>query len=799
MKLSLGWLREFVDLGGRSAEEIAQVLTMRTALIEGIEWRGRGIEGVVVGKVLAKAKHPNADRLNVCTVGIGAETFEIVCGAPNVDAGQTVFVAQVGAVLPGDFRIKRSKIRGVESNGMICSSKELGLGEDHDGILVLEDELASGTALSDVPGVVDAIFEIDNKSITHRPDLWCHEGFARELAAIYGIEFRPATTATEPRPGDAGVRVVLEADDLCGKYHALMLRGSLGGPAPALVRRRLEACGLRSISLGVDLTNYVMLEIGQPTHLFDARHVGGGTIRVRRSTAGERLRTLDDVDRELPADTCVIADATRALAIGGIMGGVESGTRADTTEAILEAAWFEPVRLRRTSTGLGLRTDALARFEKHLDPGLAERGMRRFVALLARFAPAISAAPTYTVAGSRAQGVLRLQVRPERVRSRLGVATSVESMIDPLQRLGFRVTVQGDQLAIDVPTWRATRDVLGEDDVVEEVGRMIGYDTIAPVLPHVVCAPVTLEPSLVAWRAASATLRERFGFAEVLSHATADDQQWARAGMSETAPAVRLKNPLQQNAARLRRSLAPALLEFVDRNIRTVEHVRMFECGRVFVPELGDGEIPAQPLALCAVVADRVTRKGEGGLLLRQLKGMLEDLARVWTATLRFEAGIGVDARGFAHPSRCARIVDERGEFGFIAQVRPDVADRFGWRGEVAIFEIDVDRAVESVSRASTYVPLARFPDVKVDLSFITDFELDFARIEREWRAASTLLADVELVDEYVAPPIPAGKRSLTMRLRFRAVDKTLTDAEVGVEIEKLKTWLAAQGAQLRA
>lgn len=799
MKLSLGWLREFVDLGGRSAEEIAQVLTMRTALIEGIESRGRGIDGVVVGKVVAKTKHPNADRLNVCTVGIGGETFEIVCGAPNVDAGQTVFVAQVGAVLPGDFRIKRSKIRGVESNGMICSSKELGLGDDHDGILVLEDDLASGTPLQEVAGVVDAIFEIDNKSITHRPDLWCHEGFARELAAIYGIDFAPAAVATELRAGKGGVSVVLEADDLCGKYHALTLRGPLGGAAPALVRRRLESCGLRSISLGVDLTNYVMLDIGQPTHLFDARHVDGGTIVVRRSRPGEQLRSLDDVVRELPTDSCVIADTTRALAIGGIIGGLESGTHADTQDAILEAAWFEPVRLRRTSTALGLRTDALARFEKHLDPGLAERGMRRYVALLARFAPEVVAQPTYAVAGTRAQGPLRLDVSPERVRARLGIATSVEAMIDPLQRLGFRVTVQGDRLAIDVPSWRATRDVLGEDDVVEEIGRMIGYDKIEPTLPHVACTPVTLDPTLIAWRSASATLRERFGFAEVLSHATADDQQWTRAGMSADAPAVRLKNPLQQNAARLRRSLAPALLEFVDRNIRTVENVRLFECGRVFVPERGEAELPAQPMTLCAVVADRVTRKGESGLLLRQLKGTLEDLGRVWNTPLRFEAGIGAEAQGFAHPSRSARLVDERGEFGFIAQVRPDVADRFGWRGEVAIFEIDVDRAVESCRRGSTYVPLARFPDAKIDLSFITDFDLDFARIEREWRAASTLLAAVELVDEYVAAPIPAGKRSLTLRLRFRATDKTLTDVEVAGEVEKLKAWLATNGAQLRA
>jgi phenylalanyl-tRNA synthetase beta chain len=798
VKLSLGWLREFVDLGGRSAEEIGQVLTMRTALIEGIESRGRGIEGVVVGKVLAKSKHPNADRLNVCSVEIAGQTFEIVCGAPNVAAGQTVFVATVGAVLPGDFRIKRSKIRGVESNGMICSSKELGLGEDHDGILVLEDGLASGTPLQDVAGVVDAIFEIDNKSITHRPDLWCHEGFARELAAIYGVEFKPAPVATELSAGD-GVRLVLEAEDLCGRYHALTLRGALGGPAPALVRRRLEACGLRSISLGVDLTNYVMLDVGQPTHLFDARHVHGGAIHVRRSRAGETLKTLDEIERILPPETCVIADADRALAIGGIMGGVESGTHPDTTDAILEAAWFEPVRLRKTATALGLRTDALARFEKHLDPALAERGMRRYVALLGQFAPGVAAAATYAAIGTRAQPPVRLRVRLDRVRARLGVAAPTEAMIDPLQRLGFRVTVQTDELAIDVPAWRATRDVSTEDDVVEEIGRMIGYDSIEPVLPHVVCAPITLDPALVAWRAASATLRERFGFAEVLSHATADDNQRARAGSSDSAPAVRLKNPLQQNAARLRRSLAPALLEFVDRNIRTVEDVRLFECGRVFLPDRGDGEIPGQPLTLCAVIAERVTRKGESGRLLRQLKGTVEDLGRVWRSSLRFEDGIGAEARGFAHPSRSARIVDDRGELGYLAQVRPDVADRFGWRGEVAIFEIDVDRAVESVSRESTYVPLARFPDVKVDLSFIADFTLDFARIEREWRAASPLIAAIELVDEYVSPPIPAGKRSLTLRLRFRAADKTLTDAEVAVELDKLKAWLTAAGAQLRA
>lgn len=797
MWVSLSWLGEFTDLGERSPEQIAADLTMRTALIEGIVRRGELPEQVIVAQVLARAPHPAADRLSVCEVDTGSGTVQVVCGAANVAAGQTVVLARDGAVLPGERSIGSSEIRGVRSHGMLCSEHELGLAEASGGILVLNESLEPGTPFRDVPGVRDVVLDIDNKSVTHRPDLWGHIGFARELAAIYRGEFRTPPVADSTMPGEGVARIEIEAGELCGRYHALLLSGAVGRPSPGWLQRRLGHCGLRPLSLAVDISNYMMLESGQPTHPFDRQRLRGDLIRVRRSTAGERLVTLDGEDRAIPAGLCVIADAERVIAIAGVIGGRETGIGPETPAAIVECASFDAIAVRRAGTALGLRTDALARFEKFLDPDLAEWGVRRFAALTAEVAPDIVVSPTFASAGDLKVHPVTIRLRPQRVGAKLGIELATDQIATLLQRLGFSTEPAGEALSVRVPGFRGTRDVRIEDDLIEEVGRIHGYDRIAAVEPRFDCSPSALEPINAATRQVVALLSGRLGFAEVASYAFVEQAVLERAGCLEDQSFVRLKNPLQRSADRMRRSLVPWMVEFVDRNIKAVDEVRLFECGRVFLHDGNFANLPDEPQVVVAAWASRSTRKGESGKVLRLAKGALEDVLQALGRPADFERG-GEGRPGWAHPGRAAELRTGDRSIGWLAQVHPTIATRLGWLGEVALFEINLSALVDQPLARHGYRPPPRFPGVRRDLSFVAPFTLPYRVVAQGLQSLSALIDRVELVDEYVAAGAESGQRSLTMRLCFRSNQRTLTDDEVGEVLNMAQAWLREHGAVLR-
>jgi phenylalanyl-tRNA synthetase beta chain len=794
MLLSLSWLREFVDLGDRSPEQIAFDLTMKTALIEGIVVRGVFDTGLVVGKVVAKERHPQADRLSVCSVDVGRERLQIVCGAPNVAVGQTVAVATPGSKLPDGRTIGAAKLRGVDSCGMICSEQELGLSEEHGGILVLEDELVAGTRLSDVRAMSDVVLEIDNKSITHRPDLWCHEGFARELAAIYRQPLRRAEVASDLRAGQGRKVIRLEAGELCGRYALLSIDGDVGRAAPAWMRRRLTHCGLRPHSLLVDLSNYMLLEIGQPTHPFDAAKLRGETIVVRKASPDEKLVTLDGVERTMPAGGLMIGDDVGAIAIAGVMGGESTSMSPSARSALLESAWFDPIAVRRTATAVGLRTDASARFEKNLDCALAERGVRRFAALVREIAPDLAVAATFGIAGDKTPARATVRLRPDRLRAKLGASIDNATIEDLLARLECRLTARGGEIDVEVPSFRATRDVLGEDDVIEEV------EHIEAVLPRAATRAVEFEPDHAAWRTTSQYLRDHAGFAEVMSYPYAEDAQLARVGGGGDEAFIVLKNPLQQSARRLRRSLVPALVEFVDRNVRQAEEARLFECGRVFRPVAGSRDLPNEPLLLGAVLAQRSVKRERAGESLRRLKGALEALAPRLERHLAFGPLSAGDRPQWAHPGRAAAVLAGERRIGVIAELVPSIANGIARTGEIALAEIDVSAWVATPRVTKPYQAVPRFPAVTFDVSFVAPFSLTFAQVTRALRDGTdgTALRDIAFVDEYFAPPIEAGKRSLTLRLTFRSDERTLTAQEVTSEVERVRARLAELGGELR-
>ena len=454
MKISYRWLGRHIDLEGISPEEVANDLTLSTAEVEGLERWAPHLSDVIVGHVTQREQHPNADRLSVCQVDVGAdEALNIVCGAPNVDAGQKVAVARVGTVLPGDLKLKRSKIRGVESQGMICSVRELELGDDHDGIWVLPADAPIGQPVAEALGAVDWIIEIDNKSLTHRPDLWGHRGIAGELSAIYRRPLIELDTSLPEAPADGAVPVDVQDTD-CRRYLAIGLGGIENGPSPDWMKWLLLAVGQRPIDLCVDVSNFVMLDLGQPNHLFDRRQISPEGIRVRAAREAERMTTLDEAERKLEPTDLLICSGDEPVALAGIMGGAGSMVQPDTSELLLEVANFDPVRVRRTSARLALRTDSSARFEKSLDPTLCERAAGHVVRTLQSIQPGVKIDTAVTDSGQWTDPSLTIELDPSRVRALLGVEIGDEDVVDILARLGFGVQPSGALLAVQVPAAR---------------------------------------------------------------------------------------------------------------------------------------------------------------------------------------------------------------------------------------------------------------------------------------------------------------------------------------------------------
>jgi len=794
MHLSLNWLADHVDLSGIDAGRVAHELTMRTALVEGYSEQAREVRGVVVGEVLECARHPDADTLSLCRVDAGdGEGRQVVCGAPNVAAGQKVLYAPVGTSLPIGLKLKKARIRGQESHGMICAEDELGLGTEHDGILVLDPATEAGTPIDALADLTDVVLEIDNKSVTHRPDLWGHRGFARELAAIFERELRDVPLDERLAPGDDGVAIVLEAGDGCPLYAGLAVEAR-PGRAPDRIRRRLFACGMRPISLLVDLSNYVMLELGQPTHPFDRDRLAGDTIVVRAACEGETLVTLDEVERALRPEDVVIADAERLVAIAGIMGGRDTEVSDATTRMVLESASFDPRAVRRTSSRLGLRTEALARFEKALDPALVEQAVRRYARLLREHDPEAVVAPTFRVAGAARAPSRTLVLSTAMVARRLGMPLTRQEVARRLGSLGFTTQARDeDVLEVGVPAWRATRDVTIAEDLVEEVGRLAGYERVSDRAP--------VGPLCVGTRETVLELEDRardalvgYGFTEAMHYSVVDDRALAVAAPGEDPGALpRLANALKADATRLRPAVAPGLLARLEPWLRHAEHVRVFEVGRGYRPR--DGEVD-ESREVCALFA---WRGGGGDDLVRRLRGVaqsvLADLGH------RAPAIRPVEARApWLHPRKTAALLVGEREVAHLAPVHPQVLARADVPGAVAgLVVLDAAAIAACGDPPPAYAPVGRYPPVRIDLAFVIDDGTSVAALVDALRAAGPrTLRDVRPFDVYRGGSLADDERSVALHLVFQSRDRTLEEKQVLAARERLVEAAARIGARLR-
>ncbi len=795
MKLSLRWLGRHVDLDGLAPEQIRNDLTMSTAEIEGVAEFGAGLDALVVGRVVECHKHPKADKLSLTQVDVGDGTLRrIVCGAPNVRTGQHVAVILPGAVLPDGTQIAVTKIRGEESHGMLCSERELRLSEQHEGILVLDGEAAPGTKLVDTLPVHDWVLEIDNKSINHRPDLWGHRGFARELAAIYGRALRPLELAElggVPRSG-AAPDVRVEDPHDCPRYCALEFRGVRIAQSPSWLRYLLLAVGQRPINNVVDATNFVMLDLGQPLHAFDERDVRAG-LGVRRARAGEMLQTLDGVERKLTADDLLITAGNAPVALAGIMGGEQSGVRDDTSGLLLESANFAPARVRRTSTRLGLRTDASARFEKSLDPALAEEGVRAFAQVLAEVAP--GAAPHGRMAdptGWRAPE-RTIELRSVRLAQKLGAALPQSEVTQWLTRLQFGVEVHERGWRVRVPSFRATKDITIEDDLIEEVGRMHRYDNIpeAPLVGTVRVPP--RDPELWVGRLLVAAAAAELACHEVYDYSFVPDTLLAACGLA-ALPHVRVRNPIAPEVTAMRRHVLPSTLACVAPNLRIAADVRLVEHGKGYHPERRDEHgLPHEVRELAFVWSWR------SGDPLPELRTRLLGLLRRASRPAIAEELVS-EPLPFVHPGRTVALVREGTTVGYLGPVHPRTAQALELPATTAVATIDLRALLATPPDDGKFVPIPRFPSQPVDVALLVPLATRVADVARFLRTVGgALVRDLALFEVYRGDGLPPGRKSVNFTVTLGAEDRTLTSADEEEFLGRVRRGAPEIGAELRA
>ena len=807
MLISYRWLARHVDLAGIAPERLAEDLTLSTCEVEGCERFAPHLSDVVVGHVLERARHPDADKLSVCKVDVGGgEPLQIVCGAPNVAAGQRVAVATVGTVLPGDLKIKKSRIRGVDSCGMICSVRELALGDEHDGIWVLAGEPAIGRPVAEALGYEDWVLEVDNKSLTHRPDLWGHRGLAGEVAAIYRralvpLDLSPPAVGAGPAPA---LRVESPA---CSRYLALAIDGLAPERSPEWLRMLLLAVGQRPIDLVVDLSNFVMLDLGQPNHAFDRSRLGPDGIVVRQARAGERITTLDGVERALEPSDLVIASGGVPVALAGIMGGAGSKVEGDTSRLLLEVATFQPAVVRRTSARLGLRTDSSARFEKHLDPTLPAKALAHYARLLRELQPKVSFPLAVSDAGDWSDPARTLVLRPERVRQALGAAVPDDEQADLLSRLGFSVRRAGARLEVGVPSARATKDVTIEQDLIEEIGRLYRYGNV----PEATLSGELLPPAADARRRLVRRVQDRLAggarFHEVLSYSFQEDRLIELLGLLD-APFVEVQNPVVLGQSKVRRDVLPSLIALLEPNRRQRSEVALFEVGKGYRPEdrSARGE-PREVHQLALVLARPAAAKGArfDALAHARLFGVVADLL----AALGLEEPAwaqGSAVAPWAHPVRALV-----GDWGagidapaiLVAELEPAVARGLSLAGElasdVAVAQLSLDALLAAPRRPPGYRAVPRFPGVKVDVAVLAPEERsagELAAIVRE--AGKGLVAQVELFDLFRGEQLGAGRKSLAWHVLLQSPSRTLSDQETQKFLARLERALAERGCELR-
>ena len=802
MLVSLRWLRDYVDVDLTPAE-LADRLTMAGLEVDAVRDTAPDFTRVVVSKILSVKPHPNAEKLSLCEVATGAETLPIVCGAANIHAGDVVPLAMVGATIPGGYTIKSSIIRGERSEGMLCSEEELGIGPDNTGIMILPDGLQPGQDLADALDLRDTVLDI---GVTpNRSDCLSIIGVAREVAAVTSRKLRrPEITFTENDEDIHGITSVRILDpDACPRYTARVIRNVAIRPSPAWMRRRLESVGLRVINNVVDVTNFVMMEYGQPLHAFDFRFLEEGRIVVRKSREGESFVSLDEKERILRAETLMICDGVKPVAIAGIMGGLNSEVKEDTSTVLLESAYFDPASIRRSSRWLGMSTDAAFRFERGIDPEGVVRALNRAAQLIAEISGGTICSGCIDQYPRKISAAENIPLRFRRVNAILGTKITAARMIRILEGLEMKVTREDRQRCrVTPPTFRV--DISREIDLIEEIARLYGYDQVPETLPA--ASHLTLEKDR------KKVLEERIrrlmngcGYSEAITYSfitpAAPDQLTLDAG-DPRRNLVRIRNPLTEEQSVMRTTLVYSLLETMRKNAHAGSFdLKIFETGRIFLA----GKPGGLPVEINRVGGLLTGARYDDGWHFKEvnadfydIKGCVEGLLD----DLKVErVGFRADLREpFLHPGRCCGITAGEAVIGFLGEVHPDVLARMDLKNRAMVFEIDLDRLGRFFSDELSCRDVSKFPSSSRDVAFLVSRERQAEEMIRfALDIHEELLEKVRIFDVYEGKGIPEGMKSLGLRFSYRAADRTLTDSEVSqVHGGIVRRMIERSGARIR-
>ncbi len=784
MLISLNWIKDFVTIPVKTTpEELANLLTLKTAEVEQVIHEGKDLEHIVVGQILEISAHPNADKLKVTKTSVGPETLQIVCGGSNLKEGMYVAVAKVGARVKwhgqGDLvTLEKVEIRGVESNGMICAGSEIGIPDpnaEEKEILDLSSlKPKTGTRLSELFQKNDIILEFDNKALTHRPDLWGHYGIAREIAALTNSKLEPLNPSAKiPTKGES-VKVEVENPLLCPRYCGLIIENIKVGPSPDWLKNRLLAVGHGTHNNIVDVTNYVMAELGQPLHAFDKNYIKKAIV-VRNAKAKEKITALDNKTYELNSEMLVIADHEKPLAIAGVMGGQNSGINEKTTSIIIESANFNSSSIRKTSTKLGLRTEAVQRFEKALDPLLADLAIRRATELILQICPDAKIAGPITDIKKFNEKPLVLSLDTEKAKSKIGVEIDQKQMKTILESLEFKVETKDKKtFSVTVPSFRATKDVDIEDDLIEEIARIYGYENIAPTLPTLPTKLPTENTERFKKHRAREILAYGLGFEEVYNYSFYGKKEIESCLMSEDGH-LKLLNHLSEDQTHMRASMTPNILKNLQHNVKFQDEVRIYEIGRTY-REIGEFFPLEEKKIIGAILV-----KGKSDEPFYEAKGATETILKRFNIE-KFEIAKGVKAAPYAHPTKSVTYIDHNAQtLAKIFMLHPQVAKNHDLENySIGIFAINFTELMKMEKPERKYRPIPKFPNIEIDISVVVDRKTESKTIEDAIKTSDqSLINNVTLFDLYEGDKIEKDKKALAYKITLMSLDRTLTDEDM--------------------
>ncbi len=781
MKFTVNWLKQYVDFD-LSAEDLAERLTMLGLEVDAITPLYQALTEIKVAEVITVDKHPQADHLSICQVQVGEETKMVVCGAPNVRPGLLTAIALPGVVMPEGFKIKKSKLRGQVSEGMLCSEKELGLNDSHAGIIELPESCSTGQSLRQALNLEDTLIEVD--LTPNRPDCTSVIGIAREIAAFSGSTLKPPKSDTNrPASDTASFSVEVQDTTLCPRYAAQLLRGVKIGPSPNWLQRLLTAVGLRPINNIVDITNFVMLEYGQPLHAFDFNKLSGGKVIVRRALSGEKITTIDNVERLLEPDMLVICDENKPAAVAGVMGGGGSEVDNSTSEILLESAYFNPLSIRRTARRLKLPTDASYRFERGIDPQGTLKALNRAISLIVRYSGAEASGSIVDCQGTLPE-IQPIQLRVQRTANLLGDDFTLKQISNMLNAIEVTSTqIDKDTLLVTPPSFRV--DLEREIDLVEEVARLKGYNEIPTTLPTV--------PMAFSSQAKGRMLRREIGrimiglgCSEAINYSFTDPAHLDKLSLEKDDPrrrTINIMNPLSEEQSVMRTTLLPGLLENARHNINHQNNdLRLFELGKVFLPVDGQ-EQPLEEQHITAVFCGRrqldgpPVHFGATPFDLYDAKGIIENILN----EIRLQAHFIIGANApYSTPEQFLTIETAGKYIGELGKLSSTTLKTFGIKEEVYFLDLNLDNLGSVRTAGIKFKPLSRFPAVKRDLAIIVDDEIGAGEIvDAIINQGFKLLQQVEIFDIYQGNPISDGKKSVALSLTYHSAENTLKDKAV--------------------